>query len=266
MESSNPVFKKGYAAMGNPGSIANRPEPTTEELNELYNAPAASSTRTGRMTIDDVVTRTSILFIVLVVTGAFAWRSNLSMGVALGAMIGAMVLGMILTFSQKVRPGFAIAYAALEGLALGTISSVYESRYPGIVSQAVIGTIAAFAGILFAYKNKKIRVTPKFTRIMSGAMSGYLIVAFGSLIASFAGVGHGLGFYGVSGIGLLLCVGGVGIAAFFLVMDFDQITKMIAAGAPHEESWRAGFGLMVTVVWLYLEILRLLSVLRDSNN
>ena len=237
--------------MGNRGSVATAP--STQELNDLYNAPAASSARTGRMTIDDVVTRTGILFAVLVASGAFAWSANLRIGIALVSMIAAMVLGFVLTMKARVVPGLAIAYAVLEGLAIGTISHYYEAAYPGIVSQAIIGTLAAFVGVLFAYKSGRIRVTPKFTRI----------VALASFIASMFGVGRGYGFYGVGGIGLLLCVAGVGLATFFLVMDFDQIEKMIAAGAPHDEAWRAGFGLMVTVVWLYLEILRLLSILRD---
>ena len=261
MESSNPVFKRGYAAMSNRGSVASAP--STQELNDLYNAPAASSVRTGRMTIDDVVTRTGILFTVLVASGAFAWSVNLGLGIAMISMIAAMILGFVLTMKARVIPGLAIAYAGLEGLAIGTISHYYETAYPGIVSQAIIGTLAAFVGVLFAYKSGRIRVTPKFTRMMSIAMMGYMFVALASFISAMFGVGRGYGFYGVGGIGLLLCVAGVGLATFFLVMDFDQVEKMIAAGAPHDEAWRAGFGLMVTIVWLYLEILRLLSILRD---
>ena len=98
-----------------------------------------------------------------------------------------------------------------------------------------------------------------------GALIGYLVLGLVSMIASFAGVGGGLGLYGVSGLGLLLAVGGVGLASFFLILDFDQIQKGINAGAPEQESWRAAFGLMVTLVWLYLEVLRLLSILRRGD-
>ena len=261
MESSNPVFKRSsteIALRGNTTVV-----PSSAELDNLYNAPAASSIRTGCMTIDDVVARTAMLFVVLVTAGALAWKANLSMGFAMIGMIGALVLGLVLTMSKKVKPWAALSYAGLEGLALGAISHVYEATYPGIISQALIGTIAAFVGVLFAYKSKRVRVTPKFTRVMMGALIGYMVLGFGSMIAGMFGVGHGYGLYGVSGLGLLLAVGGVGLASFFLIMDFDQIEKMVAAGVPHEESWRAGFGLMVTVVWLYLEIVRLLSILRD---
>jgi hypothetical protein len=267
MQSSNPVLTRGYAAMPNrPGGagvdqsyVAEQP---AQSLEETYAAPAASGLQTGRMTMEDVVARTTILFVVLVAVGAFAWTANLSSGVLMIGFLGAFIVGMINTFSKKVRPALAIAYAALEGLALGVLSHVYESRFPGIVSQAIIGTIAAFVGVLFLYRSGRVKVTPQFQRAMMGAMVGYLVLGLVSMVAGLFGVGKGYGLY-TGGIGLLLCVAGVGLASFFLIIDFDQIQKMISAGAPHDESWRAGFGLMVTVVWLYLEVIRLLSILRD---
>ncbi len=262
MQSSNPVLTRGYAAMPGSKGVARPEYVEPQTLEETYAAPAASSLQTGRMTMEDVVIRTSILFAVLVTVGGFAWASNLGGGVAMIGFLGAFVVGMINTFSQKVRPALAIAYAALEGLALGVISHVYESAYPGIISQAIIGTVAAFVGVLFLYRSGRVRVTPQFQRAMMGALIGYMVLGLVSMIAGAFGVGKGYGLY-TGGTGLLLCVAGVGLASFFLIVDFDQIQKMISAGAPHEESWRAGFGLMVTVVWLYLEIVRLLSILRD---
>jgi uncharacterized YccA/Bax inhibitor family protein len=255
MESTNPVLKRGY-------QIAT----TSNQLEDLYNSPAASATRTGRMTIDDVVARTGLLFAVLVTAGAVAWTGKLD-GLMLPAIIGALIFSMVLTFSKRVKPWAAVSYAALEGIALGVISHYYEAVYPGIVSQAIIGTIGAFVGILFAYKTKRIRVSEKFNRMMGAALIGYLVIGLASFVASMFGMNQGFGFYKPhSSLALLLCVAGVGLATFFLVVDFDQIEKMIAAGAPHEEAWRAGFGLMVTVVWLYMEVLRLLSILRSNNN
>ena len=252
MESSNPVLKRGY-------QVATTPS----ELDNLYSAPAASSARTGRMTMDDVVARTGLLFAVLLTAGAVAWTGRLD-GLMFPAVIGAFVFAMVLSFSKRVKPWAAIAYAALEGIALGVLSHYYEALYPGIVSQALIGTIGAFVGILFAYKTKRIRVTEKFNRMMGAALIGYMVIGLASFIASMFGMNQGFGFYKPhSSLALLLCVAGVGLATFFLVVDFDQIEKMIAAGAPHEEAWRAGFGLMVTIVWLYMEVLRLLSILRD---
>ena len=265
MQSSNPVLgrafnsKRGFASMG---SVATAPQDST--LEDLYNAPAASSLRTGRMTMDDVVTRTGILFGVLVITGAAAWTLNLGLGIMMVALLVGFGLAMVLTFSKTVNPSLAIAYAAIEGVALGTLSHFYNVRYPGIVSQAILGTLAAFVGVLFAYRSGKVRVTPRFTRIVMGAAIGYLVLGVISLFAAMAHVGNGMGFYGIHGLGLLLAVAGVGLASIFLILDFDQIQKGIAAGVPESESWRAAFGLMVTLVWLYMEVLRLLSILRNN--
>ena len=267
MQSSNPVLgrafnnKRGFASMG---SVATDTQGSSATLEDLYNAPAASSLRTGRMTIDDVVTRTGILFGVLVVAGAFAWTLNLTIGVMMISMLVAFGFAMALTFSKTVRPAFAIAYAGVEGIALGTLSHYYNTVYPGIVSQAVLGTLAAFVGVLFAYRSGKVRVTPRFTRIAMGAVIGYLVLGVISMFAAMAHVGNGMGFYGIHGVGLLLAVAGVGLASVFLVLDFDQIQKGVAAGVPEAESWRAAFGLMVTLVWLYLEVIRLISILRNN--
>ena len=135
MESTNPVLKRGY-------QIAT----TTNELDNLYNTPSASSSRTGRMTMDDVVARTGLLFAVLVTAGAVAWTGRLD-ALMLPAVIGALIFSLVLTFSKRVKPWAAIAYAALEGIALGVISHYYEAAYPGIVSQAIIGTLGAFVGL-----------------------------------------------------------------------------------------------------------------------
>jgi len=254
MKSSNPVLGKAF----------NQPRNMqVDQLEQSYNAPAASSMRTGRMTIEDVVAKTGFLFTILVVVGAFAWRSNLGTGALMLGFLGGFVLAMVISFSKSIKPGLVVAYAAFEGLALGTLSSYYESYYPGIVSQAVIGTMAAFAGVLIMYRNGTLRATPQFTRALIGAAIGYFILGLVSLVASFFGVGQGYGFYGVSGLGLLLAVAGVAIASLFLVLDFDQIQKGVNNGVPEKESWRASFGLMVTIVWLYLEVLRLISILRN---
>jgi len=256
MKSSNPVLGKAF---NQPNNIQ------VDQLEQSYNAPAASSIRTGRMTIEDVVAKTGFLLAILVVVGAIAWGANLGQGALLIGFLGGFVLAMVISFSKTIKPGLVVAYAALQGLALGTISKYYETFYPGIVSQAVIGTIAAFTGVLFMYRSGRLRATPQFTRAVIGAAIGYFILGLVSLVASFFGVGQGYGFYGVSGLGLLLAVAGVALASFFLVLDFDQIEKGVAAGVPEKESWRASFGLMVTIVWLYLEVLRLISILRNSR-
>jgi uncharacterized YccA/Bax inhibitor family protein len=134
--------------------------------------------------------------------------------------------------------------------------------YDGIVSQAILVTLSAFAGMLFAFKSGRIRVTPKFTKVLMTALIGYLVLAVVSLVSSFI---TGTSIYSIGGFGLIIATGGMVLAAFFLILDFDSIQKGIAVGAPESESWRAAFGLMVTIVWLYLEVLRVLSILRGND-
>ena len=262
MRSSNPVLgrafnQRGYAAF-DPSTINSDPA----ALEDLYNTPAASSLRTGRMTIDDVVARTAIMFAVLVTVGAVAWTLDFGFSALMIGFIGGLVLGLVNSFSKTVKPALAIAYAAFQGLALGTISNLYNSAYDGIVSQAILVTISAFAGMLFAFKSGRIRVTPKFTKVLMTAMIGYLALAVVSLVSLMI---TGTSVYSIGGFGLIIAAGGMVLAAFFLILDFDSIQKGIAAGAPESESWRAAFGLMVTIVWLYLEVLRLLSILRGND-
>ena len=258
MESSNPVLGRAFRKEG----FAKFED--TAKLEDTYAGPSATPLETGRMTIDDVVTKTGLLLAVLVVTAGVAWKLNLGSGILMAGLIAGFILAMVNTFSKSVQPALVIAYAICEGLVVGVISHLYNTLYNGIVSQAIIGTVAAFGGILFLYSSGKLRATPRFTKMLMGAAIGYLVLGIVSLIASFAGVGNGMGFYGVHGIGLLLAVGGVSIASFFFVLDFDQIQKGVQAGVPERESWRASFGLLVTLVWLYLEILRLLSILRQD--
>lgn len=267
MESSNPVLNRygqngrGFASMGNAGTKgfetsydANEGRADGKSLEDLYNAPAASSMRTGRITMDDVVTRTGILFAVLVTTGALAWSVALGGVILLGSFIAALALSLVITFSRKVRPALIVTYAALQGIVLGTISSMYETVYPGIVSQAVLATVVAFAGVLFAYRSGRIKITQRATKIAMGAIIGYLLLG---IINIFGG-----NFIFNGTFGPMIAVFGVGLATFFLAIDFDQAAKAVAMGVPQEESWRLGFGMMVSVVWLYLEVLRLLSILR----
>ena len=250
MRSSNPVLtrsNRGFAQM-DPTRLSNDP------LESAYASPAASPLQTGRMTMDDVVMRTATLFAVLVAVGAFAWGAN-NPALAMVGFFGGFVLAMVNIFSKKVRVPLVIAYAAAQGLALGTISRIYNEAYSGIVGQAVIGTVCAFGGMLLAYRSGKIRVTPKFTRILLGSLMGYFVFAIITMFTGFPG----------GSTGLLIAVAGVALASFFLVLDFDQIEKTIAAGAPQQESWRSAFGLMITLVWLYMEVLRLLSILRSGD-
>ena len=248
MRSSNPVLTgRGFARI-NP-DVLDRTGTPTQDANTLESRPSSAP-----MSIDDVIIKTAGLFAVLVAVGAFAWQAQ-SGALALVGFGAGFILALVISFSKKVRPALVVAYAACQGLALGTISWVFETSYPGIVGQAVVATGCAFAGVLVAYKSGKIRVTPKFTRIMMGSLLGYVVFGIATLF-----IGRPTG-----GLGALIAVGGVALASMFIVMDLDQIEKAVAAKVPAEESWRMAFGLMVTLVWLYLEVLRLISILRGND-
>ena len=131
--------------------------------------------------------------------------------------------------------------------------------------QAIIGTLVAFGVMLALYSSGRLRATPRFQKILMVALVSYAGIALVSFIAAIFGVGGGWGFYGVGPLGLALCLIGVALAAFTLVLDFDAIQKGVEAGLPERESWRAAFGLMVTLVWLYLELLRFLAILNSRN-
>ena len=236
----------------------------------------ATSTRAGAdvirtvggepaVTLNDVVVKSALLLVILLAAGLVGW----TYGAAQPALIiGALVVGLGLAFAntlmRRVSPALVIAYALAEGFLLGGISHWYSmSSRPNsnIVYQAVLGTVVAFVVMLLLYTTRVVRVSGTFFRIMAVGMVSYLVIAMASLVASLFGVGGGWGFYGVHGIGLLLCVVGVGLATFSLALDFDAISRGVAAGLPERESWRLAFGLLVTLVWLYLEILRLLAIL-----
>ncbi|MGB8022567.1 MAG: Bax inhibitor-1/YccA family protein [Candidatus Nanopelagicales bacterium] len=225
-----------------------------------------------RMTLDDVIVRTGISIAVLIPAAFIGWTFSASMPwLYLIGMIGGLVLGLVNAFKRVVSPPLILAYAAAEGLFLGGISWVYDqwaasTGYEGLVAQAVIGTLVAFVVMLALYRSRLVKVDGRFMRIMMVAMVSYLFIAVASFVSALFGVGGGWGFYGVGGLGLLLCVVGVGLASFSLMLDFESITRGVQSGLPARESWRMAFGLLVTLVWLYLEILRMLAIIASSRD
>ena len=275
MESKNPVFARskewknnGYATFDAPSSAQRQAPPadaSARTLEDWYQKPSATSAQSRRMTLDDVVIRTASLFAVLLVGAAVGWQgvsNGMGFGLVIVPALVAMVLGIWAQVSKKVRPGVMFAYAALEGVFVGGISTFYSTLYDGIVGQAVIGTLAAFGGMLIAYKTGVVRNSPRFTKVLMIAGIGYLVFGLANLAFSAFG---GTSVYSIGGLGILISAFGVVLASLFLVLDFDYIEQGIRNGLPVRESWRAGFGLMVTLVWLYLEILRLIAILRGND-
>ena len=260
MASRNPVLIRATGESFSPNS-------SSEQALNLGQSGSDQSVFAGaRMTMDDVIVKTGILFAVLLVGAYVGWSAP---GLTFVALIVGLVLAFANIFKKSVSPGLVLAYGVVEGVFLGGLSQIFSSIYaetaPNLVSQAVMGTLVAFGTMLFLYKTGIIKVNGRFRKVFMIAMVSYLVIAVASFISSFAGVGGGWGFYGVGGLGILLCLAGVALASFSLVMDFEMIAQTITAGAPEKEAWRLAFGLTITLVWLYTELLRLLAIFSGDD-
>ncbi|MET8166111.1 Bax inhibitor-1/YccA family protein [Streptomyces sp. NPDC005329] len=297
MRSRNPVFSRrgfsrdnGYAGF-NAAPQAGGPAVGTQQGNPYaqqagnpyaqnpyaqqdlqYGAPPQAPAAAGRMTMDDVVARTATTLGLVVLTAVLSWvllpvdEANIgkSYGIAVGAGLVAMVLALIQSFKRRAAPALILSYAALEGVFLGVISSAVSTYIAdGVVAQAVMGTMAVFAGVLVAYKAGWIRVNRRFYGFVMAAALGFVLLMAVNLLFTVFGGGDGLGFR--SGpLGIVFGVIGILLGACFLALDFKQVEDGIAYGAPREEAWLAAFGLTLTLVWIYMEFLRLLSILNSD--
>lgn len=265
MRSSNPVLARPDAWQGvseqqaQPGQYLPGADPQLGGPNPQFATGAAPA----RMTIDDVIAKSAITMGVVVAMAAIT-MTLLPEALLYPAWIvsGLVSFGVVLlvSFRRQIQPGFVLAYAAIEGVFLGAISKMFEMMYPGIVMPAVIGTFVAAGLTLAAYKLFRIRVTSKFRKMVYIGTMAYAGVLLVNFVLSF----FGMSFIGGSNLGIALLASaiGVGLAVFNLILDFDFIEQGIAIGAPASESWRGAFGLTVTMVWLYVELLRLLSYFR----
>lgn len=227
-------------------------------------APAPIVTESGdRMTMSSVLKQTGLLFALLLAGAVYGWTNVDDFGtvfwVAMIAAIGLLIVTMVKReWVRFTGPLFAIA----EGVLVGGISSIYNSQWDGIVVQAVLATFAVFTAMLFLYANRIIKVTERLRSTIMLATFGVFLFYMASIVLSLFGVEMTFVWDG-GPLSILLSAAICGIAAFNLLLDFDIIERGISEGAPGWMSWFAAFGLMVTVVWLYLEILRLLALTRD---
>src|SRR6478736_5484386 len=230
--SSNPAFRNMEKVIGSQQQAA----PSAQYLDEMYQQPAYQAPARERfLTVDDVVTKTAVILVLAVVAGfATAWFQAYYL--TLPAAIIGFVLSLVIIFKRMISPPLIIAYAVFEGVFLGAITGIFNQWYPGIAAQAIVGTLGVFGGMLVIYKTGAIRVTPRFTKMISG---GTVAIVFS-----------------------IICIA---LAAFSFLIDFDAIDQAIKQGAPANTAWYFAFGLMVTLVWLYLEILRLLGYARQSS-
>jgi uncharacterized YccA/Bax inhibitor family protein len=226
----------------------------------------------ARMTLSGTVNKTGILLLCAVVTAAWTWNSFMQThdlssagpAVMLGA-IGGFVVAMVTVFKKEWSPVTAPIYALLEGLVLGGISAVFETSYHGIAMEAVALTFGTLLVLLLAYKSGLIKVTQKFRLGVVAATGAIAIFYFLQFLLGIFNISLFAPVYGsgVIGIGFSLIV--VAIASLNLVLDFDFVEQGVAYGAPKYMEWYAAFGIIVTLVWLYLEMLRLLSKMRSRN-
>jgi uncharacterized YccA/Bax inhibitor family protein len=219
----------------------------------------------GTMTIQGTVNKTFILLLLAFFTASWVWRDPAGMLPWLGVgAIGGLITALITVFKKEWAPITAPLYAILEGLVLGGLSAMFEQSYPGIVMQAVSLTLGTLAALLIAYKSRFIQATENFKLGIFAATGGICLLYVVGWIMSMFGVQMPMIHQsGALGIGFSLFV--VVIAALNLVLDFDFIEKGAESGAPRYMEWYGAFGLMVTLVWLYVEILRLLSKLRSRQ-
>jgi uncharacterized YccA/Bax inhibitor family protein len=235
-------------------------------------APAGPADRP--MTVDDVVQKTGASLGVLLITGFLTtmWaQGQVAAGAGTGAIFGAMIGGMLvglgialfIIFKKKPSAPLTLSYAAAEGVFLGAITGVFTAQFgSGIALNAIIGTAGVFGAMLVVYKTGAVKVTPKFRKWMMGALGGVIVLMLANLVAGFFTDG-GLGLRDGGTLAILFSLVCIGIAAFSFLLDFDMADQMIRDAAPAKYAWFVAFGLTVTLVWLYLEILRLLAYFQE---
>jgi uncharacterized YccA/Bax inhibitor family protein len=290
----NPVLNKLTEPRSGSGSPATySPGPSPEELERMYNQPSyggptvppttnvpgygggsgggfggfgGAAVPTRYLTLDDVVVRTGAMLGVLLLSGAASWiltpTGSAAGAVLIVSLLGGLGLGLYMAFTMRANAVTALVYSIFEGVLLGAISRVFEQRWPGIVVQALTGTVMVAAGMLIVYKTGAIRVTPRFTRVVVGATIGVFGLMIVNLLASIF-VSGGLGLRNGGAVAIVFSLLCIAIAAFNLVLDFDMIEQGIRRGADEKFGWYCAFGILVTLIWLYLEMLRLLGYLRN---
>ncbi len=257
---------------------------TNARLEGAFVAPSANAIDTGRMTVEDTVLKTLGLFAVLLIAAVGGWVWTMSpvtvanpyptMTPWIVGALGGFVMSMVVIFGsrKKIRPALIFGYALFEGIFVGAISAYFEFLWPGIVIQATIATLAVVGVTLALFASGKVRASKRATKVFMIAMIGYLVFALINVGLMLFNVPMAAGPFGIYSqevfgipLGLIIGVLVVIMAAYSLVLDFDTIQQGVRNGAPRQFGWIGGFGIMVTVVWLYIEILRILAILRGSN-
>ena len=267
---ANPVFSRNpiFSAKAAARAQAAPPVPSAGQLAEQYAVPSPSQDEMGRMTYEDTIVKTAVSFGLLLVGAVIGWVLGAYLIVTIGAAIIGFVLAMVNTFKREPVPALVLAYAFFEGIFVGGISMLYSIIFGGsIVPMAVFGTLGVVGITLALFASGKVRASKRATQIFLVALVGYAafsLVNFGLMATgvtnSMFGLRDGVSLFGIP-LGVPLGILVVLLCAYSLVIDFDGIKRGVTNGAPRKYAWTAAFGLMVTVVWLYLEILRLVAIL-----
>lgn len=268
---ANPIFSRSPVFAAKAVQGANAPAiPTPGQLAEHYAMPDATTVQTDRMSYEDTIVKTVVSFVILIAGAAIGWVFPI---LTIPAAIIGFVLALVNIFKKKPSPALVLAYAAFEGIFVGGISQLYATQIvPGssIVPMAVFGTLGVVGVVLALFASGKVRASPKATKIFLVAIVGYAAFSLVNVVLMMTGVSNsmmGLRDVTIAGIplGIPLGILVVLLASYSLVMDFDNVKRGVESGAPRIYGWTAAFGIMVTVVWLYLEILRLLSFFLPRN-
>jgi uncharacterized YccA/Bax inhibitor family protein len=220
------------------------------------------------MTMDDVVVKTVTLLGITGVSAVAAWNlipDALLSAAWIGAAVVGLVLGLIISFSRMANPALVVAYAIVEGAFVGMVSKFFQeiAGYQGVVLQAVIATFGVFFLMAFLYRARVIRATPKFTRGLIAVMAGLFAVMLINFVLSIFGVNTGLRSNGA--LGIIFSIVCIVVASLSFILSFNEIEEGVRMGLPQRYSWTAAFGILVSLIWLYLEILRLLSFLQGDD-
>ena len=220
-----------------------------------------TATGTRALTYEDVIIKTAGLIAVVFITGALSWQVA-NPALIYGGLIAGLVLGLINSFKKSPSPALITLYAACQGIALGGISRIFEFAYSGIVIQALLATATTVVAVLALHVSGKFRVTAKFKKWVFTLGLGYFLFIVINLILNLFGV-TGFNGFREGPIGLLVGLFAVGLAAAFLLIDFNDIREGVEAGVDAKFAWTAAFALLVTIIWMYIEFLRLLAIFRD---
>lgn len=279
MQSNNPIFRRSEEFQrggGNPYAGGTVTDPSQWSVGTPGGTGYAPTTQSAPMTIDSVVQKTAMTLGVVILAAMATWivtpdittenAETVNLGPLIAAVtigsLGAFGLSMVNSFKRVVSPPLVLAFAALEGVALGGLSKLFNIMYPGVVTGAVIGTFGAFAGTLAAYKVLNIKVGDKFRRGVVAAVFGMVGISLMSLVLNLFGID--LGIYGNGGLGVIFAVVGLVLGIFMLILDFDFVEQGIANRIPEVESWRAAFAMTVSLVWIYTNLLRLLAIFQQD--